>query len=151
MLYNRGAMSSLSQNNPAGNLLDTSSRKRRSPRLPKALEVRVAGRSETGEVIVETTETVDISKHGAAVKTRNRFSVGSPIAVRRPGAKPMRARVVSAKVTDAEAGLLQLGVEFIGDEAAWDLEFPKDWEDYFQHKRDAAADAPTAEERKKLR
>jgi len=125
---------------------DHSSRKRRSPRLPKAVEVKLAGRGESGEVIVESTETIDISKHGACVITRNRFPLGSPIAVRRPNAAPMRARVVSAKPGE-EAGTTYLGVEFVGDDGNWDLEFPKDWNDYFR--RDAAAEDPEA--RGKLR
>src|SRR5258706_14008742 len=98
---------------------ESSRRKRRSPRLAKAVDVRVAGRGDTGEVIVESTATLDISKHGACVVTRNRFPLGSPIAVRRPGGKPMRARVVSLKQGPSE-GTLLTAVEFVGEDAAWD-------------------------------
>src|SRR5258708_8466669 len=124
-------------------------RKRRSPRLPKAVEVRLAGRGQSGGGIVESTETVDISKHGACVATRNIFPIGSPIAIRRPGAAPMRARVVSSKA--AAEGVLNIGVEFIGDEGNWDLEFPKDWDDYFRDPRQEALSAANAEARHKMR
>src|SRR5258708_6074984 len=124
-------------------------RKRRSPRLPKAVEVRLAGRGQSGGGIVESTETVDISKHGACVATRNIFPIGSPIAIRRPGAAPMRARVVSSKA--AAEGVLNIGVEFIGDEGNWDLEFPKDWDDYFRDPRQEALSAASAEARHKMR
>jgi hypothetical protein len=121
-----------------------SRRKRRSPRLAKAVEVRLAGRGLSGEVIVEDVQTADISKHGACIASHNRFPLGSPIAIRRPNGKPMRARVVSVKSGDAD-GSFHVGVEFVGEEAAWDLEFPKDWTDYFNRPEEAAA--PTSAER----
>jgi hypothetical protein len=128
---------------------ESSRRKRRSPRLAKAVEVRVAGRGESGEVIVEDAETSDISKHGACIVSRSRFPVGSPIAIRRPGGKPMRARVVSIKPGVSE-GLLNVGVEFVGEEAAWDLEFPKDWTDYFNRPEDSPISAATDEQRRTI-
>jgi hypothetical protein len=122
---------------------DSGRRKRRSPRLAKSVEVRLAGRGSAGEVIVEDALTADISKHGASVACRNRFPLGSPIAIRRPNGKPMRARVVSVKPGAAD-GKYNVGVEFVGDEGAWDLEFPKDWTDYFSRPEDAAEEAVPA-------
>ena len=146
-------------------------RKRRSPRLAKAVEVRLAGRGSSGEVIVEDALTADISKHGASIASRNQFPMGSPIAIRRPNGKPMRARVVSVKPGPGESGgglrldgagesggglrldgaadgAYVVGVEFVGEEAAWDLEFPKDWTDYFS--RPEEAPAPAGEERRAM-
>ena len=128
----------------------SSRRKRRSPRLPKSVEVRLAGRGASGEVIVESTETLDISKHGACVVTRNAFPLGSPIAIHRPGGKPMRARVVSSKAVGND-GILNIGVEFVGDDGNWDLEFPKDWDDYFVDPKKETAQALSNGDRPKLR
>jgi hypothetical protein len=121
---------------------ESARRKRRSPRLTKAVEVRLAGRGLSGEVIVEDAQTTDISKHGASVASHNRFPLGSPIAIRRPNGKPMRARVVFVKPGTAD-GSFSVGVEFVGEEAAWDLEFPKDWTDYFNRPEDAAVEGAT--------
>ncbi len=125
---------------------ESARRKRRSPRLAKAVEVRVAGRGVSGEVIVEDAQTADLSKHGASIASRNRFPLGSPIAIRRPNGKPMRARVISLKPGASEESF-HVGVEFVGEEAAWDLEFPKDWNDYFTHPEEAAANAAAAARR----
>ncbi len=106
-------------------------KKRRSPRLAKAVDVKIAGKGADGSVLVEDTRTRDVSKYGASISTRRNFAVGSPIAIRRPGSEPMRAHVVSVK-PDEEAGSLLLGIEFIGDDGHWGLDFPRDWKDFFQ-------------------
>src|SRR5579871_5835583 len=125
---------------------DSGRRKRRSPRLAKAVEVRLAGRGASGDVIVEDALTADISKHGACIGSRNRFPLGSPIAIRRPNGKPMRARVVSVK-TGSPDGTFLTGVEFVGEEAAWDLEFPVEWTDYFNRPEETAAPASSGPSR----
>ncbi len=106
-------------------------RRRRSVRLAQAVTVEIAGRKPDGKVFVEETRTCEISRQGASLMTRNSFSLGSPMAIRRPGAQPARAHVVSVK-PGPEPGLLQVGVEFVGSEAYWDCEFPRDWQDSYQ-------------------
>ncbi len=111
------------------------SRRRRSPRVAQAFPVTIAGRGADGSVFVESTRTCDISKYGASLTTEHPCAIGAPLAIRRAGAKPMRARVVAAK-PGPQSGSFQLGVEFVGEETTWDLEFPQEWQDDF----DAAAE-----------
>src|SRR5579871_731454 len=58
----------------------------------------------------------------------------------------MRARVVSVK-TGSPDGTFLTGVEFVGEEAAWDLEFPVEWTDYFNRPEETAAPASSGPSR----
>lgn len=102
------------------------SRQRRSPRLAKSVAVQIAGKDADGKVFVESTSTENLSHYGACVLTRSVFSIGAPIAIRRQGAKPARARVVSVK-PGPQTGISRVGVEFVGDEGYWECEFPASW------------------------
>ena len=102
--------------------------RRRSPRLPRVVEVEIAGRGADGKVLVESTSTCDISRHGARLTARTPFPRSAPLAIRRSGGKPALARVVSV-TSCSEPGLQQLGVGFVEDESYWEHEFPPDWRD----------------------
>ena len=103
-------------------------RRRRSPRLARVVEVEIAGRGADGKVLVESTSTREISRHGASLTARTPFSCGVPLAIRRTGGKPALALVVSAR-PGPQPGLLQLGVRFVEEESYWEYEFPPDWQD----------------------
>lgn len=115
---------------------------RRSPRLAKSEEVKLAAKNADGSLVVETTRTVDISKHGAALSSQYSFPLGAAIALRRSHGKPMRGRVVSCR--PGADGRHALGIEFVEGEGDWELEFPKDWQDsYRPESAPAMAAAPT--------
>jgi hypothetical protein len=100
-------------------------RQRRSPRLAHFVTVQIAGKGPDGKVFLETTRTEDLSQHGACLLAVNDFAIGAPLALRREGAvKPARARVVSIK-PGPEPGIRRLGIEFVGGEGYWDIEFPE--------------------------
>ena len=103
-------------------------RRRRSPRLAHAVAVEIAGRGDDGKVLVESTSTREISRHGASLAARTPFPRGAPLAVRRSGGKPALARVVTVRPSP-EPGLLELGVEFVEEEGYWEYEFPPEWQD----------------------
>ncbi len=102
--------------------------RRRSPRLVRVVEVEIAGRGAAGKVLVESTSTRNISRHGASLTARTPFPRSAPLAIRRSGGKPALARVVSVK-SCSRPGLQQLGVGFVEDESYWEHEFPPDWQD----------------------
>ena len=102
--------------------------RRRSPRLARVVEVEIAGRGADGKVLVESTSTCDISRHGASLTARSPFPRSAPLAIRRSGGKPALARVVSVK-SCSQPGLRQLGVGFVEEESYWEHEFPPDWQD----------------------
>lgn len=107
-----------------------SERSRRSPRLAKSEEVKLAAKNADGELVVETTRTLDISKHGAALNSRYAFPHGAAIALRRSRGKPMRGRVVSCRLGPDDT--FALGIEFVEGEGNWELEFPKEWQDSYR-------------------
>ena len=102
--------------------------RRRSPRLARVVEVEIAGRGADGKVLVESTSTCEISRHGASLTARTPYPRSAPLAIRRSGGKPALARVVSVK-SCSRPGLQQLGVGFVEDESYWEHEFPSDWQD----------------------
>lgn len=116
-------MNTATRNNPNG-------RQRRSARLTQAVAIEIAGKGADGTVFVESTRTCEISRYGASLTTRSPFPIGSPMAIRRTGGKPIRARVVSA-TPSPEPGLHKVGVEFVTEESYWDCEFPREWQDSY--------------------
>ncbi len=107
-----------------------SERSRRSPRLAKSEEVKLAAKHADGSLVVEATRTLDISKHGAALNSQHSFPLGAAIALRRARGKPMRGRVVSCR--PCPDGRYALGIEFVEGEGDWELEFPKEWQDSYR-------------------
>ena len=112
----------------APDIRKTNGHRRRSPRLARVVEVEIAGRGADGKVLVESTSTCDISRHGASLTARTPFPRSAPLAIRRSGGKPALARVVSVK-SCSQPGLQQLGVGFVEEETYWEHEFPPDWQD----------------------
>ena len=102
--------------------------RRRSPRVARVVEVEITGRGADGKVLVESTSTCDISRHGASLTARTPFPRSAPLAIRRAGGKPALARVVSVK-SCSQPGVQQLGVGFVEEESYWEHEFPPDWQD----------------------
>src|SRR5512140_1811417 len=94
-------------------------RRRRSPRLNETIAVKIAGKAADGAVFSDKAVTLEISRFGARLRTGTDFPVGAPIALRRPGAPAMRARIVWCHA-DTAPGEFQVGIEFVGGQDYWD-------------------------------
>jgi hypothetical protein len=99
-------------------------RKRRSGRIAKELDIVLLGTDTTGKVFSEQTKTVVLSRHGAGVVTRHRFSPDELLTLRLPGsAKEAAIRLVGQ--IGGESGRYVYGVAFVDpDPDFWPMEFP---------------------------
>jgi hypothetical protein len=99
-------------------------RKRRSGRITKEIPIVLLGTDATGKVFSEETNTVVLSRHGAGVVTRYRFSPDELLTLRLPGtAKEAAIRLVGQ--IGGEPGRFVYGVTFVDpDPDFWPMEFP---------------------------
>jgi PilZ domain len=99
-------------------------RKRRSGRIAKELPIVLLGTDATGKVFSEETITVVLSRHGAGVVTRYRFSPDERLTLRLPSlAKETEIRLVGQ--IGGEPGRYVYGVTFVDpDPDFWPMEFP---------------------------
>jgi PilZ domain len=99
-------------------------RKRRSGRIAKELAIVLLGTDATGKVFSEETITVVLSRHGAGVVTRYRFSPDERLTLRLPSsAKEAEIRLVGQ--IGGEPGRYVYGVTFVDPNPDfWPLEFP---------------------------
>src|SRR5271155_1796956 len=99
-------------------------RKRRSGRITKEIPIVLLGTDATGKVFSEETNTVVLSRHGAGVVTRYRFSPDELLTLRLPGtAKEAAIRLVGQ--IGGEPGRYVYGVAFVDpDPEFWPMEFP---------------------------
>ena len=99
-------------------------RKRRSGRIAKELAIVLLGTDATGKVFSEETNTVVLSRHGAGVVTRYRFSPDELLTLRLTGtAKEAAIRLVGQ--IGGEPGRYVYGVTFVDpDPDFWPMDFP---------------------------
>jgi hypothetical protein len=99
-------------------------RKRRSGRIAKELPIVLLGTDATGKVFSEETTTVVLSRHGAGVVTRYRFSPDERLTLRLPSsAKEAEIRLVGQ--IGGEPGRYVYGVTFVDPNPDfWAMEFP---------------------------
>jgi hypothetical protein len=99
-------------------------RKRRSGRIAKELPIILLGTDATGKVFSEETNTVVLSRHGAGVVTRYRFSPDELLTLRLPGtAKEAAIRLIGQ--IGGEPGRYVYGVTFVDPNPDfWAMEFP---------------------------
>lgn len=98
--------------------------KRRSGRIAKELPIVLLGTDATGKVFSEETITVVLSRHGAGVVTRYRFSPDERLTLRLPSsAKEAEIRLVGQ--IGGEPGRYVYGVTFVDPNPDfWPMEFP---------------------------
>jgi hypothetical protein len=98
--------------------------KRRSGRIAKELAIVLLGTDATGKVFSEETITVVLSRHGAGVVTRYRFSPDERLTLRLPSsAKEAEIRLVGQ--IGGEPGRYVYGVTFVDPNPDfWPMEFP---------------------------
>jgi hypothetical protein len=99
-------------------------RKRRSGRIAKELPIVLLGTDATGKVFSEETKTVVLSRHGAGVVTRYRFSPDELLTLRLPGSHKETAIRLVGQI-GGEPGRYVYGVAFVDpDPDFWPMEFP---------------------------
>jgi hypothetical protein len=96
---------------------------RRSERLSARLPVQLAGAGETGEEFLENSQTLTLSKCGAAILSKRRLVPEHRVIIRRlDTAKEARVRVVG-KIGERTEGFVY-AVEFVDPQAnLWETEF----------------------------
>ena len=104
------------------------SMQRRSTRLQFRCRVRIRSLDPSGNIFTEETETVCVSKHGAAIKTINHFKVGQIVSIRTLDRDHVgQFQVVWVGETGSPA-TGQIGVEWVDARSFWGIEFPpEDW------------------------
>jgi hypothetical protein len=100
-------------------------RKRRSGRIASELDIALLGTDTTGKVVLEQTKTVVLSRHGAGVVSRYRFSPDELLTLSLPSsAKETEIRLVGQM--GGEAGRYIYGVAFVDpDPHFWPMDFPE--------------------------
>jgi hypothetical protein len=98
--------------------------KRRSGRIAKELDIVLLGTDTTGKVFSEQTKTVVLSRHGAGVVTRYRFSPDELLTLRLAGSDREAAVRLVGQI-GGEPGRYVYGVTFVDpDPHFWPMEFP---------------------------
>ena len=99
-------------------------RKRRSGRIAKELDIVLLGTDTNGKVFSEQTKTVVLSRHGAGVVTRYRFSPDELLTLRLAGSDREAAVRLVGQI-GGEPGRYVYGVTFVDpDPHFWPMEFP---------------------------
>jgi hypothetical protein len=99
-------------------------KKRRSGRIAKELDILLLGTDTAGKVIMEQTKTVVLSRHGAGIVSRYRFSPDDLLTLSLPdAAKEAEIRLVGQ--IGGELGRYVYGVAFVDpDPHFWPMDFP---------------------------
>ena len=102
--------------------------RRRSSRLNFRCRAKISAISPEGKIISEETETVCVSKFGAALKTTHQYTLGQIVSVHTLEHDHVgQFRVVwLGQPGTPEAG--QIGIEWVDAHDFWGIEFaPEDW------------------------
>lgn len=106
---------------------------RRSDRVALELPISVAGTDGEGQVFLDETVTIVVSRHGAKIGLARKLFPGQELTMRVLGAaREMTARVVGQTGVASEA--YHYGVELLDPESAgafWGVEFPEPQPDFF--------------------
>jgi hypothetical protein len=110
-----------------------SSKPRRSERIALELPISVAGTDGEGQVFLDETVTIVVSRHGAKIGLPRKLFPGQELTLRVLGApREMTVRVVGQ--TGAASEVYHYGVELLDPESAaafWGVEFPEPEPDFF--------------------
>jgi len=101
--------------------------RRRSARILLRLIVVISGADGQSNRFEEPAETVDVSKYGAKVRLAHEMKVGSLLSLLRPDTeRSAKFRVVFQTPPDAATGRRDTGIEFVGVDGFWGVQFPPD-------------------------
>jgi hypothetical protein len=99
-------------------------RKRRSGRIAKELDIVLLGTDTAGKVFSEETKTVVLSRHGAGVVSRYRFTPDELMTLRLPGSRKQAVVRLVGQI-GGEPGRYVYGLAFVEpDPNFWPMEFP---------------------------
>lgn len=106
--------------------LDAQSR-RRSGRMALRLSVTISGTDVKSNRFEERAETIEVSKHGAKIRLSSEVKAGSLLSLLRPETeRSSEFRVVYQSPPDPASGRRETGIEFVGVDAFWGVQFPPD-------------------------
>ncbi|MFQ5723679.1 MAG: PilZ domain-containing protein [Terriglobia bacterium] len=102
-------------------------RQRRSARIPRRVAVVLSWQDEEGHPRQEAAETQRLSRNGAMLLAFNEFTPGSLVRMSVPDTgQEGLTRVVWTAAAEVP-GRIYLGVEVMGRENLWGIDFPRDW------------------------
>lgn len=102
------------------------SARRRSARLAMRLKVVLSGTNAQAQPFEERTETVEVSKYGAKVHTREDLKIGSLLSLSRPDSDRASKFKVAYQANRDVEGRRETGIEFVGVDTFWGIQFPPD-------------------------
>lgn len=103
--------------------------RRQSTRVELSLPVVISGRDATGKPFREVTETVAVSLHGAALKTRKQILLGMQLTVENPAVGAPR-KAICVRVGEPQPGqdLHAVAIQLLVAENIWEVRNPPaDW------------------------
>lgn len=107
------------------NSMSDSTARRRSARVATRLKVVLSGVNAQSLSFEERTETIEVSKYGARIYTRQELKTGALLSLERPDAdRASKFKVVYQAPVDPETGRRETGIEFVGVDGFWGVQFP---------------------------
>lgn len=107
--------------------MSESTARRRSARLSMHLRVVVSGTNAKSENFEERTETLEVSKYGAKIRLQQDLRIGALLSLDRPDAeRSSKFRVVFQNPPNLEDSRRETGIEFVGVDSFWGIQFPPD-------------------------
>ncbi len=107
------------------NSMSESSARRRSGRVASRLKVVLSGVNAQSQDFEERTETIEVSKYGAKIYTRQELKTGALLSLERPDAERVsKFKVVYQGPAEPETGRRETGIEFVGVDSFWGVQFP---------------------------
>jgi hypothetical protein len=101
--------------------------RRRSMRVPMRLKVIVSGVNAQSQSFEEKAETIEVSKYGAKIILGEEVRIGAVLALVRPDAdRDSKFRVAYQAPPNPESGRRETGIEFLGVDVFWGVQFPPD-------------------------
>jgi hypothetical protein len=101
--------------------------RRRSGRMVLRLNVNISGVDVKSNHFEERTETLEVSKYGAKLRLTHELKVGGVLTLFRPDAeRRSQFRVIFQSPPDAASGWRETGIEFVGVDGFWGVQFPPD-------------------------
>jgi hypothetical protein len=89
--------------------------------------VTISGADAQSNRFEERSETIEVSKYGARVGLARELKVGSLLSLNRPDTdRTSEFRVVFQSPPEAATGRRETGIEFVGVDDFWGVQFPPD-------------------------
>lgn len=91
------------------------------------LKIVVSGINAESKNFEEQTETIEVSKYGARISTHQELKVGAVLSLVRPDTERVsKIKVIFQSPPDPATGLRETGIEFVGADSLWGIQFPPD-------------------------